>query len=607
MNVLHLPFEILIYIADLLGAADQYICSSVCRRWREPFTWALWNHVDIGTSDQLSSFLITITSLPFTRHHGKLVRKLHMANNIAFTKEALSVLQKYCTSLDELQMPSECFGFLEPDVSISWNSWKILTKLELSMEAMSITSLFSILQCLPALKSLGLMAGPWKASAPFHLRDFELLHSTLPLLEDLSLNVTVVDLVPEDERILETIDHANCLQSLTMAVILGDCRWLYYWTHKYPNIRSINWDIYDEEEDMEHFPEEFTSAFSMMGERYRYLENVNLGAHSSYFWQFEAFFDALYKSKSTLKALECTFCVQEDQPEIATRILEKCGRAVSNTLESLHINLVGAITNALTVPMSLGYCPHLVNLTILGDELSLSLDTVLVNCTSLRKICIQAADISINQDAHTRAKQHGLQEIHIISAKIIANVFTFLSTYCRDLSIMSVGFSQIQGDCVSPTHTMHIDMPFTRFKMLEFEETTFISTDENELSASSKINIFSIEQTNPLHRPKFELANTTDIMLSRWFHIYAFFSDYQLRMSSKEVGHLGIKRIKSYRTPLVRPRRSTAKKDPLRLKNGCVRKQHWQSDIPRGHVVMRCNSVSTLRLEHVNYSLYPSQ
>ncbi|KAI9033560.1 hypothetical protein CLU79DRAFT_829945 [Phycomyces nitens] len=503
-----LPFEILSKIANLLQPSEWRHCTLVCKSWHQSFHEVIWNDVSIETDSELNKLCdILPAENNVYQANGHLVRKLALDRNIQMTVNNLAAIRCQLPMLQSLSIEvSRNLVFRSSSVLLG--NWPSLTQLYISPSRFALTDgvdeLLRFLSFLPNLTRLVCTEFSPIRTRPFSFKNIETIHELLPRLEYLRIGSVFAPLSQEDIGSFESIVPANKLTKLHVGFLRLDLRWVCYYVHKYPNLRTFT--LYNHGGlHRKYFYDEAQAMFSSLPHCFPHLETLNLTGLAPTEWSHIAVSDLIYRFNRSLKHLKAQLRTNSDDPNIQQAI-KLCMRTFPETIVSLSIISEYNFTDFEAFPAALGACPYLQYLNIHAQNVSVELDRMLDSCPALKMLVLKQVKLSLSQEASNTPALHGLRLLCITNTMcydytLDPELLSYVSGRCRELRYMSLQDVKMgMLNYLSDTPNS-IEMPYTKFKYLQLKnvhyETTMLCTnDQNSRMAVLIQNDVSLESGN---------------------------------------------------------------------------------------------------------------
>ncbi|KAI9019978.1 hypothetical protein CLU79DRAFT_836338 [Phycomyces nitens] len=587
-----LPFEILSQIARFVPKPDQRIASSVCRGWQRPFNEELWRWIDIGYEsglDRLYSLLLGV--LEKNPSYGQMVRSLNLAEDIEMRSDILCQLQTYMTGLTYISLPegslvTSCFYNME-----HWKDWgKTLTRLRFCIHGMGVgvSDFLNLLKHLPRLQWLEY--APERAThSLFRLEDVEIIHTHLEHLNTLILGTELSSMSPQDLLSLSNIQPSRTMTFVKFAVNPVDLRWLYYWSIKYPRLRTLEWITRHDFDPVYMFRDETLALFNRQKSSFEYLWNVRLlgGIYSRMLDK--TLIDLLCIFKISLKSIKYETQVGRNDAHPTLQLIKDIMRSSSNTLEDLSLSLQHPIANPRTIPMTFSLCPRLVNLKICGWTTHLGLDLLLDYCTAVKKLDITVDTLSIDPVPCGISHQpvNSLISFRLIANSVHVSVFNYLSRRCKNLQNMELLNVDVVGSQSIQNGRMEIDMSFTHFKTLRLNCTNFHGHTIDLDTPESLINILAVETISKTKHSWYHIHNNPrgykHTIGDRHRHL-RFTRQLTKKQAKFTSRYFGLN-YSSIREEIIQ------KVGRVEFETKYVDQDDWKNDLLRGFTALRCASI----------------
>ncbi|OAD67095.1 hypothetical protein PHYBLDRAFT_74110 [Phycomyces blakesleeanus NRRL 1555(-)] len=571
-----LSFEILTFIANLLSLNDKLNCITVCKAWQTPFQESLWRVICIRNKRRLETICNKSNKTQKNYEiNGYRVRKLSLQTFLGTSDNQLHQLQQTFPYIEYLHMPEKCMSE-EIGTTADWTIWRSLKCLEIYTTGLyfadNTDEFISILSYLPNLRRLDVLGEKDARKLLYRQKDFENLHSHLPRLDYLSMNSTLEALCTEDLVETPKIMPAKHLTVLKLCVDDMSPQWMYYFAHKYQNIRQLEFNINTELYMPNCFRDEATIMLFKLRSVFSHLRNVSLTGRSGTEWSQITFWELLGLSGVPIKYL-------------------------NSTIEKLRLSSCISFNEPCRLPSIISLCLNLVDLDICSYDTHIAIDTLLDNCRFLTKLVMDTRTILLNPNTPATPLTHILESIEIRVAWTSRQIFSYLSSRCRKLKEMRLTGISIHGLVSHETGCYYLDMPYTRFELLQLNSVLFYSSEASILN-DNLVNLFVIEQANPTQSTLTHESILFDNNLfpkgtnSKWFHMQPgpnrYFPEgipYELQQNEVDQAR---QYFKSYHLVYGQP---IYKRKLALYKPGQISSQYWKNDLWRGHATLRCEYI----------------
>ncbi|KAL0084500.1 hypothetical protein F4703DRAFT_1916570 [Phycomyces blakesleeanus] len=583
MIVSELPSEVLSQIADHLPTEDRLSGSITCKSWRYPFQDALWRNIYIDSEKSLEYIYNTIKpSKNISTSYGLLVHSLRIGGYYEMPDEQQNEFFRYLPNLKHLDLGHMTCKHINTEMTIANQTWIYLESLIINFIGRpggpTTENLISLLKTCCSLRKLEISAEKRFCPVSFSLKSFDSLHQALPQLIYFKAFISHAhDLQP----ILDTIP--DTIQSLTMAILdisfyQWSAKWLYYFSYKYPNLRSLRLDTSKVIYGWTEIP----------------LKNL--------------------KYKATCNRKDLWLHAQLYETNIK-RILQ----SFSGTLENLSIEgtVFFDIKHGPALELS-SYAPFLKDLHIKSCGVSINLDDLLDKCPVLKRLRYFGGQLLINsstmiketiQQQEKQPQHHGLQILELHRVVTSAEVFSRLSFRCRRLQYMNLSSLWVSGLTFEADGCLLVDMPYTFFKAVRLAHIKYCSPYERRdgdttisLTLLSQLSdpmssLPSITSTSDklIHGEKEKVDRKSVAVVTRkniaWFHTFLdviFETDTRIgiRQLSEQEANTAVGFYQSFQSNRDnQPRRVDMPLDGDNLK------EDWKDKLCRGYGELRCGQV----------------
>ncbi|KAI9025301.1 hypothetical protein CLU79DRAFT_833950 [Phycomyces nitens] len=343
--------------------------------------------------------------------------------------------------------------------------------------------LVKFLLSLPALRRLGIE----KRTIPRHplafsLNDIETIHSHLKHLGHLELKSKLLPISDIAFSKIADVSPATAMRSLTVKAEDTDNRWLYYFTHKYPNLRKIEFYTKNALADLKEQRNSAMAIFFKDPLVFQHLKNLDI-RYSNRLGEEDKFAWKISDSRNTMIDRVVVSINQADaySPDnlrnFPKRIADACLTKYSKNIKSFSLSCKSIYTVPIQLTEMENTLCNLVDLVI-KSSVSVELDTFLSSAPRLKSLELKHADIQIKDELYT-SKRFRLQSFKANDAKITSDVLRFLSFHCRYLKELFLYGSSVYGNFTTPG-CQFIDMTYSRLEILNIYFTEFIIKDNKE-------------------------------------------------------------------------------------------------------------------------------
>ncbi|KAL0077806.1 hypothetical protein J3Q64DRAFT_1835946 [Phycomyces blakesleeanus] len=268
-----LPFEILSRIASYVFNDGKLACMMTCKRWKIPYQESVWKTLQIDFMEELEEICTTAKNstsrfLPYDLTTEIIhIYKLFSINKL----QKLQVFQTF-RNLKHLDIKVICFDPADADFTRYVSGLSSLVSLVLqptqTTQRMFIPLILEILGHMPNLQKL-------------HIRP--------------------AFLVPP---IPQTIPVPG-VATLNLAIVGWDPIWLYYFSFKYPKIRSLEWTncSSEDEEAATEYTVEKKELLRSITKAFTCLETIDLYSQLYMEWEHAIFSEVLCRLHAPIKKL----------------------------------------------------------------------------------------------------------------------------------------------------------------------------------------------------------------------------------------------------------------------------------------------------------------
>ncbi|KAL0081643.1 hypothetical protein J3Q64DRAFT_1696962 [Phycomyces blakesleeanus] len=661
MAASQLPFEILTIVATFTSTQDILSCTTVCKTWTAPFQNSLWHTINIHCKEKAKYFFHALSAhQDIYEKNGHRVRSLFLARNLGMIDAELCRMQAYFTNLRCLSIQYGNICTYSQRTVGNWGLWGSLKHLEIHFPGLTKKSrakaMFKMLSVLPGLERLIITEDYGNPNHRLTWRDMETLHSFLPRLYYFHMDVPFGAIYPED------LDKIRCLSPEPNLITVHlfnntlSLGWLYYAAIKYPEVTNFGWkvnrkeestleyyeniecpyydDPYDyspgsplysdisEEDDMVfETQEEALTAFATLAQFFPRLETLAIDERQMKEWVHSVFWVTLRHFDVSPKHLRFSLGEPINAFEKSQETIDKCILACSTTIETLELEI--SDSHLFHTPTYFDSFSHLVHVKLKMYSVNLELDILLDNWVSLKTLSLSmdVEKISITTKIPRYPPLHGLQTIEIELAVMHSNVFTYLSSRCRQLNTMVLRQVEIQDSVSSKTGCFYFNMPHTQLKTLRMHEVSFYYLGERDQNddVDRFVNLVTIEQDKDIVQHD-DSDKSTAASLSKddpvphshplWVHICGKFKGSKAETVVWTLGKKEVESVLRYFEAFQSNSKSRGiDRKVTRSYRGLVTKDLWETDIPHGYVKLYCKYVGEYYIDNFelsNATPYPS-
>ncbi|KAI9028104.1 hypothetical protein CLU79DRAFT_551845 [Phycomyces nitens] len=482
------PQEIIDKVIDLLPVKDRISCCLVCKSWNNIFQDSLYSDLVISSRETLDGVLTSsLDNQPDYQENGHLVRYMHIRHHMDVTDEDIYALQKMFPNIKYIRLDEMCIRHKGLGLDTDWHPWRLLRELSFSFWRIDIPAmgdkLVNFLLSLPALRRLEIsILDVFIDSLYFSLNDIETIHSHLKHLEHLKLKSKLLPISDIAFAKIADVSPVTAMRRLEIKSKNTDHRWLYYFGHKYPNLRKIEFCTINVPGDLKEQRNSAMAIFFKDPLVFQHLKKLDI-RYYNYVGKADRLLWEISDSKNTMIDRVVVSFNQtgayslNNLCDVPKRITYACLTKYSKSIKSFHLSCKSMYTVPIQlIEMENALC-NLVDLVI-KNPISVELDTFLFLAPRLGSLELEHADIQIKDELYT-SKRFGLQTFKVKDAKITSDVLRFLSFHCRDLKELNLIESSVYGNFTTPG-CQFIDMTYSRIKKLFIYSTEFIIKDNNE-------------------------------------------------------------------------------------------------------------------------------
>ncbi|KAL0084505.1 hypothetical protein F4703DRAFT_1854574 [Phycomyces blakesleeanus] len=604
MTASKLPSEILSQIADLLLTDDKISNAITCKAWRYPFQDSLWRDIRISSMESLQHIYNTIkTSKNTPTFHGLLVHSLRICGDYPVPNTQQDELLKFLPNLKHLDLRHIKYKDINRIMAESNDTWKSLESLIIqditTTEPEVATDFIESLKTCRMLRNLEFFTLKRNDPILFNMNHFENLHQNLQLLSSIKAHLALNE---DISSTLGTIPDTTPVLSLTsLDIKLGqwDPLWLYYFSYKYPNLHSFKLDVSDMFPGWIHYDQMqvIISHFQSNPNALRHLESFEFITKAIAEWTHLVFWEFICPLRVPVKNLKYKAQRNNGDVQLYAMTLKRFLQSFSETLETLSVDgsAFFDIKRSPTLYLS-SHSPFLKDLHIESCGVSLNLDSVLNNCTALKRLRYFGGQLlnnsnTTNQDTEER-QNHGLQILELRQVVTSAAVLGNISYRCRRLQYMNLSSLSISGFISEISGHLLLDMRHTFFKVLHLAQIKYYSSYKHDVKPAISMTLLSQvnypSRSDKRNEENDEEADSKSPIIS--YHKIAWFHTF-IDIECKKYTRIGIIQLSEqessaameyYQNFKSRKDSNTIEDDP---------EKGWKGDLCRGYGEIRCGQV----------------
>ncbi|KAI9028159.1 hypothetical protein CLU79DRAFT_553993 [Phycomyces nitens] len=493
------PQEIIDKVIDILPTKDKISCCLVCKSWNNIFQDSLYSDITINSRDALDKVLNKSPDIqPNCQENGHRIQYMLINNYMDVTDEDIYALQKMFPNIKYICLYNMYINQKSLGLDVGWHPWRLLRELSISFWKIDIPDvghkLVKALLSLPALRRLEIENHTTLIdSLSFSLNDIETIHSHLKHLGHLVLKSKLLPISDIAFTQIEDVSPATTMRNLRVVSEKTDNRWLYYFAHKYPNLRKIEVCTSNALSNPE---EQRNSTMAILFKDhlvFQHLKNLDI-RYTNYAGRSDRFLCEISDSKNTtFEHVAISINQMDDYSpnnlcDFPKRITEACLTKYSKKIKSFYL----CCKSIHTVPIQLiemeNTLCNLVKLEI-NSPVFVELDTFLSSAPRLKSLELFYTTVQVKDELYT-SKRFGLQAFRVNDAKITSKVLRFLSFHCRDLRELDLNRSSVYGNFTTPG-CQFIDMTYSRIERFYIDSTAFIIQDNKNCPDNVNITLIT--------------------------------------------------------------------------------------------------------------------
>ncbi|KAL0084939.1 hypothetical protein J3Q64DRAFT_1699236 [Phycomyces blakesleeanus] len=325
--VSRLPFEILIHISNSLSTEDQLSCALTCKTWRYPFQKALWKNIQICTYQSMQKIIDSIkasqnvlTAYPF------LVHSLHIRQDCYMTEMTdinLYDLFRHLPNIKRLDLGDIDYRDMNTEIEKSKETWKSLEVLKIRYKGTEdkkrARHFFKLINTCSMLKEIEILHDECIFRIKFGVNEFDKLHQNLQSLSSFKVNIyltpnlsvpmdTIPDTIPAfpvTSVEINSKEYRHVDRNGTSSHNTWDPWWLYYFCHKYPNLRYLKLHVAETHHTLMYLcdKKKLVSLVKSTPNAFRHLEAFELTTNGYFEHSDFILWELLYPLRAPLKHL----------------------------------------------------------------------------------------------------------------------------------------------------------------------------------------------------------------------------------------------------------------------------------------------------------------
>ncbi|KAI9020054.1 hypothetical protein CLU79DRAFT_836409 [Phycomyces nitens] len=493
-----LPFEILLEIAAVMPTQDKLTCATVCKAWTLPFQESMWGSITINTKQTLKDICRVSTTNPSCyQKFGSLVTSLTLGARLQLTDQQLYTIQALFGNIKHLKIPTISHNLDISESIVDWNLWSSLSSLEIYMQQMEsdddMEELFYALSLLPHLKKLHITEDYGSGNMPYRWQAFEAIHTYLPQLEYLQMDVGFEKIYPEDMEEIYSIEPANSLTTANFLFESIDIPWLYYFASKYPNLHTFRCNIAAKTDTTYADYNADRVMLSKILSIFPKLETIAIKECENNAYPHGLLCKLLYEQGVKLKNIEYVAESENNTQQSPEDIIYKLIDANISTLETLTIKCHDYSSQWMSF-VDLTCWTNLIDLNIYSNWGPVQLDRLLDRCPALKNLRLSSENIVVSSKPLDTLSGHGLETVKFDHASLSSESLDHLSFRCRKLQGLSLKSVKIRGSISQETGNLTIDISHTPLKSLEFIDVTFYESSGTNCTYDTAINFIVLDR-----------------------------------------------------------------------------------------------------------------
>ncbi|KAL0078265.1 hypothetical protein F4703DRAFT_1797285 [Phycomyces blakesleeanus] len=587
-----LPANILSYIATHLNKTDQRACVLVSKRWSEPFLDAYWGKLTIDGKGLDTMFNEHNLREAYQKRAHR-TWALHIDNVDIDLEKYIPELQKNYPEIKYLSCNSTFLlsGNI-PKIS-GLSCWSSLSHLEMTLtrkysKLKEILPKLSVLSCLVCLTI--------KECCPsrehsFSYNDFESIHDHLPRLDYIDITCTLKR-IPENDAILSLlrlIEPAITVTKIKYNSSDVDTLWMFYFALKYPNLHrldigesasnkgiKVNQNLYENNKY-----ENQLKILSTLDRFFPCLKRAETPITSLAGWPFIIFYETLHKFGVKLE--HGSFFLDHlnsNKNNIDDNIL-KYIKPVAESLKVLKIHTFA--------PIRLHFDKYMLDLDFRAlVELNISfVKCVEIECLFdcfpvLETLRVDISFVTLTSNTYDTQIPHPLKKLEITNSVASINIFSYISSRCRQLRFMSLEDIKFKESHLDTNGIILISMPLSRLDTL----IAFNLGNEPDY-----VKHYSITQTKSTNVDPINQGDQEKTLERRWYHTCFDKTNRKPRVLAWELGKRDIEFAERYYKDFQRRRSSEGGRVDMEQYDGFVLRRFWKRDFQHGAVSFRFDSV----------------
>ncbi|KAL0094348.1 hypothetical protein F4703DRAFT_1921888 [Phycomyces blakesleeanus] len=621
-----LPFEILLEIAGVLTTQDKLNCTTVCKAWTSPFQESMWDSITISDKQTLNTICRVSTTNPSCyQKFGSLVTSLTLGTRLNINDKQLHTIQSLFNNIKHLKIPTVSQSLDISETNADWSLWSSLVDLEIYKQRMEsdddMEEMLYALSLLPHLRKLHITEDYGSGNIPYRWQALEVIHTYLPQLEYLQMDVAFESIYPEDIEEIDTISPANNLTTANFFYESIDIPWLYYFASKYPNLHTFKCNIAANPDTTYADYGTDRLLLSKLSNIFPRLETISIKECENNEYPHGVLCKLLYEHGLKLKNIEYTaesksnsqYVSQQTPEDVVYKFID----ANVSTLETLTLKCYDYSSQWMPL-VDLTFWTNLVELNLYSSWGSIWLDRILDRCPALKTLRLSSENIVVSQRTSDTISLHGLESVKFEHASLSSESLNYISLRCRQLKNLSLRSIKVRGSISQETGNLTIDISNVSLKTLDFTDVTFYQSSGANCTYDTAINFIVLDK--PSITPELEGSLDAGVEISGIYHpvpnskpiwIHQFQSypkhgyartylDTYLRTLTNEQATYAKRYFDSFQNNIAKYRKPES---GMSYHERGAMGDSWTRDLHRGYVSVRCSSIERYLLKGFKWDI----
>ncbi|KAL0084350.1 hypothetical protein J3Q64DRAFT_1862347 [Phycomyces blakesleeanus] len=603
MPASELPYEILSLVADYLYKDYKFECIFVCKGWKTTFQELFWKDREVRSVKKLEDAAVAVKHSTSDFPYGVVLQTLTIVE--ACTLHSLLQSDAFETFYNLKHLVLEHVIIDSTDIKkITYSRpWKSLISLKLVIKIAKQNSLTPILIRLltnyPSLKEIDVSPHSSMNSLNFNLKNFNTLHKRSPQLESIKGCFNLTNIHSNSVNTIPTTIAALHVTTLDLDLLDWDYLWLYYFSYKYPNIRTLKWKTMCESREriVKEYNRNKAELLHSLKNVFPHLTTLEFYTEDRSTWSHALFWDLLCRSNVPIKKLTYILRVCFSSPNFQQMLIQRLLQSFEKTLETFFVAGNVSYDIRYIVRLNIPSCPVLVDLTLYDCGIYIDLDNLLDSCPALRRLMFTSGQLYISPEIREDPGKHGLRILGLDNVDASAPVFSYMSYRCRNLEYMNLDSIRISGSISEETGSLLINMPYTRLKKLDFHRVLFYPSNDhmNEKKVINLILLSQLKSSFPSDENEDHVDEIHDVDHLAWFHLFCkkitIGFESKIRKLPKEEIATATEYYKS--TPATERVNLSEERKSFQ---GLVPKRFWEKDLWKGYVELRCGHIASYKM-----------